>query len=108
MAVQVELVNFNNTRRNYMETLDTNLSFGDALELLKRGHSVSRKGWNGKGLRLVLQRPDEHSKMTLPYIYMQYPSTPASENAPASHKDARVPWLASQTDMLAEDWSIIK
>jgi len=45
---------------------------------------------------LALQIPDEHSKMTLPYIYM-------------STVDGKlVPWLASQTDMLAEDWCIFK
>ena len=44
--------------------------------------------------------------MTLPYVYMNYPATLASETAPANHLNARVPWLASQTDMLAEDWQI--
>lgn len=67
-------------------------SFSKALDLLKAGHRVARKGWNGKGMWLELQRPDTHSKMTLPYIYMKT----ADDNV--------VPWLASQTDMLAEDW----
>jgi len=76
------------------------LNFGDALMLLKQGEKVARLGWNGKGLWLELQRPDAHSKMTLPYIYINYPSD--AINTPG----ARVPWLASQTDMLAEDWVI--
>jgi hypothetical protein len=80
------------------------MDFGQALTALKAGEKVSRRGWNGKGLHLELQRPDAHSKMTLPYIFMSYPSTPASDTAPPSHINARVPWLASQTDMLAEDW----
>lgn len=80
------------------------MNFGEALALLKEGLGARRKGWNGKGLTLWLQTPDENSKMTLPYIYMQYPTTPASETAPANHINARVPWLASQTDVLAEDW----
>lgn len=74
------------------------MDFGAALALLKNGDSVQREGWNGKGLWLTLQRPDAHSKMTLPYIYMSYPSD--AQNTPG----ARVPWLASQTDLLAEDW----
>ena len=45
-----------------------------------------------------LQRPDVHSKMTLPYLYLNYPVD--AQNTPG----ARVPWLASQTDILAEDW----
>lgn len=74
------------------------LTFGDAVYMLKLGKKVARAGWNGKGLTLELQMPDEHSKMTLPYIFMSYP--PDAKNTPG----ARVPWLASQTDMLAEDW----
>jgi Protein of unknown function (DUF2829) len=84
------------------------MNFGQAIEALKEGKKVSRSGWNGKGLCLELQVPDEHSKMTLPYIYMSYPSTPASDTAPENHINARVPWLASQTDMLSEDWGIIE
>lgn len=81
------------------------MTFGAAIEALKAGKRVARSGWNGKGLHLELQRPDEYSKMTLPYIFLAYPSTPASDTAPQNHINARVPWLASQTDMLAEDWS---
>jgi hypothetical protein len=44
---------------------------------------------------LALQRPDSHSKMSLPYIYM----SAADGNL--------VPWLASQTDMLSEDWNLV-
>lgn len=69
------------------------MNFGGALMVLKQGGRVYRHGWNGKGMWLALQRPDEHSKMTLPYIYMK------------TADEQLVPWLASQTDMLAEDWS---
>ena len=79
----------------------TGFTFGAALVDLKNGHKVARTGWNGKGLWLELQRPDAHSKMTLPYIFMSYPADAA--NTPG----ARVPWLASQTDMLAEDWVLL-
>lgn len=84
------------------------LTFGEAIEALKLGKKVAREGWNGKGLSIELQAPDEHSKMTLPYIFMNYPATPASETAPANHINARVPWLASQTDMLADDWRVVE
>lgn len=72
--------------------------FGKALKVLKKGGTVARTGWNGKGMWLELQVPDANSKMTLPYIYINYPTD--AQNTPG----ARVPWLASQTDMLAEDW----
>ena len=85
-----------------------NLSFGDAITYLKLGYKVTRTGWNGKGLTLSLKLPEEGvNDMTLPYIYMTYPSTPASDTAPENHINARVPWLASQTDMLAEDWCLV-
>ena len=77
------------------------MDFGAALQELKRGNKVARSGWNGKGLWVELQTPDEHSKMTLPYIYINYPDD--AKTTPG----AKVPWLASQTDMLAEDWSIV-
>ena len=77
------------------------LTFGDALIYLKEGKKVTRSGWNGKGLWLELQTPDENSKMTLPYIFINYPSD--AKTTP----NAKVPWLASQTDMLAEDWEVL-
>lgn len=72
------------------------MNFGQAIEVLKQGKKVARAGWNGKGMHLELQRPDAHSKMTLPYIYMY---TAQGDN---------VPWLASQTDMLSEDWTTVE
>lgn len=80
--------------------MEEHFDFGEALNRLRNGQKVQRDGWNGKGLWLELQRPDEHSKMTLPYIFMSYPDD--AKTTPG----ARVPWLASQTDMLAEDWQI--
>jgi len=74
------------------------MDFGNALQVLKSGGKVQRDGWNGKGLWLELQTPDAHSKMTLPYLYLNYPDD--AQNTPG----ARVPWMASQTDVLAEDW----
>lgn len=79
-------------------------NFGEALKYLKRGLKVCRKGWNGKGIFIELQRPDEYSKMTHPYIYID--TTGLQTNNLYAPKD-RVPWLASQTDMLAEDWMIV-
>lgn len=76
-------------------------TFSAALVDLKNGHKVARTGWNGKGMWLELQRPDAHSKMTLPYVFLNYPAD--APNTPG----ARVPWLASQTDMLAEDWVLL-
>jgi hypothetical protein len=67
---------------------------GWAIDQLRNGYRVRRAGWNGKGMFLELQVPDAHSKMTLPYVYM---STVTGD---------LVPWLCSQTDLLAIDWEI--
>ena len=67
--------------------------FGDVVRIMKyRGGRFARAGWNGKNMYIELQVPDEHSKMSLPYIYMR------------TAQGDLVPWLASQTDMLANDW----
>lgn len=67
---------------------------GWAVKQLNHGLKVRRAGWSGKGMWLALQTPDTNSKMTLPYIYM------------STAQGDLVPWLASQTDLLAVDWEI--
>jgi hypothetical protein len=80
------------------------MNFGEALEQLKNGKKMCRKGWNGKGIYIEMQRPDEHSKMTLPYIYIVTNNLITDNpNAPKGV----VPWLGSQTDILAEDWEVL-
>ncbi len=69
-------------------------NFGWALSKLKSGNAVRRTGWNGKGMWVALQVPDEHSKMQLPYLYMK------------TADGKLVPWLASQTDILSTDWEL--
>ena len=82
------------------EVLATAQTFSAALSWAKLGKRITRTGWNGKGMWVQLQKPDSHSKMTLPYLYLSYPSEGPFRPG------AKVPWLASQTDLLAEDWTI--
>jgi hypothetical protein len=74
-----------------MESFD----FGRALEHLRLGKRVARGGWNGKDMWLALQRPDANSKMLRPYIFIR----PVDGQL--------VPWVASQTDLLADDWYLV-
>lgn len=67
---------------------------GEAIKELRRGNAVCREGWNGKNMYLKLQVPDKNSKMTLPYVYMK------------TAQGDLVPWLCSQTDLLAIDWML--
>ncbi len=86
------------------------MNFGKAIEALKQGKKVTRKGWNGKKMFLYYvpeglypartdaakSIADENGKVQYgPYIAMKT----AQGNV--------VPWLASQTDMLSEDWEIV-
>lgn len=86
------------------------LNFSQALNYLKQGKKVYRRGWNGKGMYIVYQKgypqgipinknTSEATGLSegtvckfLPYIMMK------------TADDSFVPWLASQTDLLAEDW----
>lgn len=80
------------------------MNFGDALQALKDDKKVQRSGWNGKGMYLWLckcegelwQSPDGHTYERNSYIYMK------------TAQNSVVPWLASQTDLLAEDWQVVK
>lgn len=81
------------------------LTFGLAIEALKLGKKVARRGWNGKGIFIELQVPDQHSKMSSPYIFID--TTGLQSDNPDAPR-SRVPWLASQTDMLAEDWRVVE
>lgn len=84
--------------------------FGEALQACKTGAKISRQGWNGKGMFVVYQKaypdgipinkntshalgiPEGTVKKFLPYLMM------------STAQGDFVPWLASQTDILAEDW----
>lgn len=78
-----------------MNEPSVNFSFSIALGYLKIGKKVRRANWNGKGMWLHLQVSDEHSKMKRPYIYM----------CPVDGE--LVPWVASQSDLLEEDWEVV-
>ena len=70
--------------------------FGYALHCMKQGLKVSRAGWNGPGQYVALQVPDAGSMMSLPYLYIR------------TVQGTLVPWLASQTDLLANDWDVVR
>ena len=67
---------------------------GWAVKQMQDGQKVTRKGWNGKGQWLALQVPDANSANTIPYVYI-HPT-----------QGGRVPWVCSQTDLLAIDWEV--
>ena len=91
--------------------IETALTFGQAIEALKQGKKVARAGWNGKGMFLFLV-PGSTFKVNRAPLLGIYPE--GTEVNYCSHIDMKtaddkvVPWLASQTDVLAEDWDIVE
>ena len=86
------------------------MNFGAALEEVKKGRSISRKGWNGKNQFVYLVKGKDLQK-TLEYGYGEYLNEPALVDALAiktTSNQIQIGWLASQTDMLSEDWEVIK
>ncbi|OFC75875.1 DUF2829 domain-containing protein [Bacillus thuringiensis] len=82
------------------------MDFGSALELLKQGERVAREGWNGKDMFLYLIKGNELSK-GLKYGYGEYVGEPSFVDTVAmktAQNTIVVGWLASQSDMLANDW----
>lgn len=76
------------------------MDFGQALHALRNGKRVQRVGWNGKGMWLEYVAAkqwsyDQNARETLPFIAMK------------TADDKFVPWLASQTDILANDWQSV-
>lgn len=73
------------------------MTFGEALELLKEGKRVCRKGWNGKGMYLGLCQGGgwRDGFRTVDFIYMK------------TADNQITPWYASQQDMLSYDWESV-
>jgi len=80
------------------------LTFGLAIEALKLGKKVARAGWNGKGMWLKLV-PNGYFDVGISIVEVPTKLLPwiGMKTADVSF----VPWLASQTDMLAEDWQVV-
>lgn len=86
-----------------------NLTFGLVIEALKQGKKVAREGWNGKNmfLEMVSHRISKNQKgLIYDVAGNEYEELPWIGMKTVDNKF--VPWLASQTDMLAEDWIIVE
>lgn len=81
-------------------------SFGEALKYLNRGLKVCRTGWNGKGMYLFMSPPMGCQ------MYEQFTGKPINDIASfivvSTVHETLVPWVASQTDILANDWMFVE
>lgn len=85
---------------------EATFSFGDAIKYMKRGLRVTRKGWNGKGMYLF-KSPKVGCQMHKQYTGKDINDLQEFIVMKAAD-DTLVPWLASQTDVLAEDWMFVE
>ena len=87
------------------------MTFGAAIEALKLGQKVARVGWNGKGMWLILVpgTPDVWPHEGTPYHRAGLVHTSINPHIDmfTATGEMQPGWLASQTDMLAEDWVIL-
>lgn len=89
----------------------SNMSFSDALAAVKQGYRLQRAGWNGKGMFVFLVAGSVFKVNREPLLSILGEGTEVQYHG---HIDMRtadgtiVPWLASQTDLLAEDWQIVR
>lgn len=86
----------------------TGLTFGLAIESLKKGMKVAREGWNGKGMWLRYIDPQNNPYSMSTDNHPDAIGTPCPWIGMKTADNGFVPWLASQTDMLAEDWMIVE
>jgi hypothetical protein len=91
-----------------------NMNFGLAIEALKNGHKVARRGWNGKNMFLVYvpSTPNCEFKEGSPYMKALNKASAIANINPhidmyTATGEFQPGWLASQTDMLADDWMIV-
>lgn len=91
------------------------MTFGEAIEALKKGHKVARKGWHGKGMFLWLKpaatiKADWCKDPRLKFIAEQNGGEIEALGTICMltvQNQILSGWLASQTDMLSEDWLIV-
>lgn len=86
------------------------MNFGEALKQLKLGKRVARSGWNGKGMFLFLVNGSTFTVNREPLLSILGGGTQVQYHAHIDMKTAQgyvVPWLASQVDILSEDWETL-
>lgn len=84
----------------------TNQVFGWAIKQLREGKRVQRAGWNGKGMFLFFVHEWSFDAEPMPEFAKDIEVMSFVAMKTADNKI--VPWLASQTDMLASDWSVVE
>lgn len=85
-----------------------NMSFGDALDAVKCGKRVSRKGWNGKNQYVELATCISYKGNAGDIVNVEHCNIGNKALAFVGTSGVQMGWLASQADMLADDWQIVE
>lgn len=84
------------------------MDFGKAIELLKKGKRLQRKGWNGKGQYIELATNISYVDASQEIINVNHDAIGNKAIAFVGTSGVQLGWLASQSDMLAEDWKVME
>lgn len=84
------------------------MNFGKAIELLKEGKKVQREGWNGKNQYIELASNISYKNPKGEIINAEHNAIGNRAIAFVGTSGVQLGWLASQADMLAEDWRIVE
>lgn len=82
-------------------------SFGEAIKYLKRGMKVARKGWNGKNQYIELATNISYMDAAGQVVNCEHDAIGNKAIAFVGTSGVQMGWLASQADMLAEDWVFV-
>ena len=120
-GINKKMNNENITRLNLTDNKDGTMTFGNAIEAMKEGKRVARRGWNGKNMFIFLTRGSRIDLDEFPAGSQNMISTKITGSVGLDqlvindHIDMKtangsitIGWTASQVDMLSDDWFIVK
>ena len=84
------------------------MDFGEAIKLLKSGKKVARKGWNGKSQYIQLATGISYKSADGEIVNCEHDTIGNKAIAFVGTSGVQMGWLASQADMLAEDWVLVE
>ena len=84
------------------------MSFGLAIEAMKKGKKVARRGWNGKNQHIELATRISYMTAEGVFVNVEHEAIGNKAIAFCGTSGVQMGWLASQADMLADDWEVVK
>lgn len=84
------------------------MDFGEAIKLLKEGKKLQREGWNGKNQYIELAKEISYTNADGEIINAEHEVIGNKAIAFVGTSGVQLGWLASQADMLAEDWKVVE